>query len=132
MLLQNRMGDESVESKWGILKSIIVSTSGKQLEKRRKTTNKKAWYDKDCEDAVNKRNERRLRTLKYPSNENIESFKRSRYEARKLIRQKKRAAQNEMIEICVGSSPTSYVHYISYISCVDQIIVYLVPRSVII
>ena len=98
MLLQNRMGDESVETRWGILKSIIVSASGKQLGKRRKTTNKKAWYDKDCEDAVNRRNERRLRTLKYPSNENIESFKRSRNEARKLIRQKKRAAQNEMIE----------------------------------
>ena len=64
------------------------------MGKRRKTRNKKAWYDKDCEDAVNRRNERRLRTLKYPSNENIESFKRSRNEARKLIRQKQRAAQN--------------------------------------
>ena len=77
MLLQNRMGDESVETRWGILKSIVVSASGKQLGKKRKTINKKAWYEKDCEDAINGRNKRRLRTLKYPSNENIESFKRT-------------------------------------------------------
>ena len=31
MLLQNRMGDESVETRCDILKSIIVSASGKQL-----------------------------------------------------------------------------------------------------
>lgn len=46
---------------------------------------------------VNRMNERRIRLLVFPSNENMDPFKISRNVTRKLIGHTKRAAQNKFL-----------------------------------
>lgn len=88
---------EDIDAAWNTLRSTILTVTKKILGKKNRTKGKE-WYDAECEQAQDARNKARQRMLQDTSNANIEKYQTCRREARKLVRNKKRAAQNKVLQ----------------------------------
>jgi hypothetical protein len=80
--------DQNVEAAWRDIKQVISTATDNTLgQKPRKTKN--CWYDEECKEMFEKQNNARLKLLQRKTRSNIEAYRETRREARKISRKKK-------------------------------------------
>jgi len=86
-----------LEETWNIVKDSI-NKSAEVFKKENTFNGKNSWFNERCKEAIERRAEARLKMIQDPSPDNIEEFVKNKKAASKILRQKKREAEKELIQ----------------------------------
>lgn len=86
-----------IENYWTEIKTAIKIAADEILGTYREKE-KNEWYDDECKEAVNKRNEARIKLLQRHTRQKFEEYNRQRREAKYMCRKKKREYMDKQLE----------------------------------
>jgi len=89
--------DDNQETRWKNIK-VTIDIAAKDPRTRNTTIKKKHWFNEQCQRAISKRNEARLKMLQNPTPETTEEYRTKKEIAKKTFRREKRLAEKEMLE----------------------------------
>jgi len=88
---------QQVEDTWKDIKQVIhIAAENTIGQKPRKIRN--GWYDEECKEMLEKQNNARLKMLQRKTRSNIDTFRKTRREARRICRKKKKQYEEERTE----------------------------------
>ncbi|XP_022181589.1 uncharacterized protein LOC111041595 [Myzus persicae] len=93
----NSNADKDGERIWDRIKTAVVNSANNCLGIR-KREKRKEWFNDRCKEAIDRRNRIREKTIKDPSDINMERFKNTKKETNKVLRCEKRLAEKRKIE----------------------------------
>ncbi|XP_046688330.1 uncharacterized protein LOC124374077 [Homalodisca vitripennis] len=85
--------DLSIEEHWNYLREAMKGTAELVLGKRKFERNED-WFDEECRNALDTKNQARKKLLQVGTRANVENYRRERTLANRLMRRKKREAAN--------------------------------------
>mgnify|MGYP000153190231 CR=1 FL=1 len=87
----------NLEQRWARIKGSIKLSAVEVLDVQ-STQPRNHWFDEDCEEAINKRNESRLHMLQKKTRIATEIYKENRKEAKLICRQKKKLYEETLLD----------------------------------
>ncbi|XP_072380914.1 uncharacterized protein [Diabrotica undecimpunctata] len=99
-LIQNRLqtveeektstSELTIDQKWQNITNAIESAAAETIGKERNNKKKNQWFDKECEQSLHQKSNKRLELLTRPTDKNSEDYNRVRTQTRKLLRRRKK------------------------------------------
>ena len=93
-----RQDTEDIEDLWLEVKNGIKKASSQSTQETGKENKNERWFDKECEEELEKRTTLRLKVLKNETEENLMAYKEQRKICKRLLREKKRKYKFKLLD----------------------------------
>ncbi|XP_063911999.1 putative autophagy-related protein 11 [Zophobas morio] len=93
-----RQDTEDIEDLWLEVKNGIRKASSQSTQETGKENKNERWFDKECEEELEKRTTLRLKVLKNETEENLIAYKEQRKICKRLLREKKRKYKERQLD----------------------------------
>ncbi|XP_063915634.1 caldesmon-like [Zophobas morio] len=93
-----RQDTEDIEDLWLNVKNGIKKASSQSTQETGKENKNERWFDKECEEELEKRTTLRLKVLKNETEENLMAYKEQRKVCKRLLCEKKRKYKERLLD----------------------------------
>ncbi|XP_063912017.1 golgin subfamily A member 6-like protein 22 [Zophobas morio] len=93
-----RQDTEDIEDLWLEVKNEIKKASSQSTQETGKENKNERWFDKECEEELEKKTTLRLKVLKNETEENLMAYKEQRKICKRLLREKRRKYKERLLD----------------------------------